>query len=82
MHCVNFDANNRMQFYACVIFNAIIRYENTQRIQSERTLRSCLLVNVGRSKHVNTRLGTRTQHYTVVILGTRNSAENWHSAHP
>ena len=73
MHCINFNANNRMRFYACIIFDPIIRYQNTQRIQSERTVRSCLLINTGRSKHVNTRLGTRL--YTVVILGTLNSAE-------
>ena len=27
MCCVNFDANNRMRFYACIIFDAIIRNE-------------------------------------------------------
>ena len=44
-------------------------------IQSERTLRSCLQISAGHSKHANTRLGTRTRLYTVVIFGTRNSAE-------
>ena len=36
---LNFDANNCMRFYACVIFDAIISM-NKQRIQSERALRS------------------------------------------
>ena len=86
MCCVNFDANNRMRFYACIIFDAIIRNEKTQRIQSKRTLRSCLLVNAGLlkwihgSKHLNTRLGTRTRHFTVVILGTRQKIGTRHTA--
>ena len=60
-----------MRFYIRVRhFDAIIRYKNTQRNKSEHTLRSCLLVNAGRSKHVNTWIGSRTQLYTVIILET------------
>ena len=59
-----------------------IRYENTQRIQSERTLRSCSLVSAGRSKHANTRLGTRTRLYIVPILDTRQKIGTRHTPNP
>ena len=82
MHCVIFDANNHMRFCACIIFDAIICFENTQHIQSERTLRSCLLVSAGRSfrsKHANTRHGTRILLHTVPILGTRQKIGTQHT---
>ena len=65
-----------------MIFDAIIR----NRKNTTHPVQTCLPVNAGLlkrihgSKDLNTRLGTR--HFTVVLLGTRNSAENWHSAHP
>ena len=55
-------------------YNASEYFKKTCVTMSQ--LRSCLLISAGHSKHANTRL------YTVLIHGTQNSAENWHSAYP
>ena len=87
--CVNFDANNHMRFYDHRLRN----FDANNRMWTQTThpvwTYTKKLSTSKRwaawfhgSKHVNTRLGTRTWHFIVVILDTRNSAENWHSAHP